>query len=363
MFRGNLQRTGSYNTDAKFPSGQLDWKFKADYELFTSPVIAGDTVFVNGAGGYLYAVDTNSGKSRWVFEREKWTGSSPAILNQVVYVGGLDHFLYAINTKTGLEEWRFEAQDMIISSPAISDSMVFFGSYDGHLYAVDADTGKEKWKFKTQGAEEPFSQSAAPEYDILGAIVSSPAVAKGIVYFGSCDGYLYALEAKTGAEKWKFNAGSSLNSSPAVSNGIIYFGSNDGYFHAIDSNGQLKWKFKTQDSALVSSAAVVNDTVYFASSFDRYDYQDQHDYFLYAAGAETGKTKWKIQLPAVTHWLTVSSSVLYFGDDNGVVFALDAKSGKELWNFKAESSIASDVVIVGGKAYFCTKDGYLYALQ
>ena len=114
---------------------------------------------------------------------------------------------------------------------------------------------------------------------------------------------------------------------------------------------------------MVSSAAVANDIVYFSSSFDRYDYQDQHDYFLYAVETETGLTKWKIQLFADANWLTVSRNVLYFGNNDGFVFAMDDETGQEIWKFKAESSVVSDVVIVKSKAYFCTKDGYLYALK
>ena len=63
-----------------------------------------------------------------------------------------------------------------VSSLAIADGVVYVGSGDGRLYALDAETGQEKWRFKTDGA-----------------IVSSPAVAGGVVYFASTDGYLYAV--------------------------------------------------------------------------------------------------------------------------------------------------------------------------
>ena len=46
----------------------------------------------------------------------------------------------------------------------------------------------------------------------------------GVVYFGSYDGYFYALEASSGNMRWKFQAGKRIHSSPAIVNGIIYFG-------------------------------------------------------------------------------------------------------------------------------------------
>ena len=56
---------------------------------------------------------------------------------------------------------------------------------------------------------------------------SSPAVSNGVVYVGSYDKNLYAIDAMTGAEKWRFKTGNYVGSSPAVSNGVVYVGSDD----------------------------------------------------------------------------------------------------------------------------------------
>ena len=88
---------------------------------------------------------------------------------------------------------------------------------------------KIKWQFHTNGQ-----------------VLSSPAVADGILYIGSSDHFLYALDAATGNLKWKFKTDGRITSSPAVSAGFVYFGSFDSNFYAVDAiNGQLKWKFKT----------------------------------------------------------------------------------------------------------------------
>ncbi|MBN1573328.1 MAG: PQQ-like beta-propeller repeat protein [Deltaproteobacteria bacterium] len=74
-------------------------------------------------------------------------------------------------------KWKFHIGSLINSSPTVADGVVYFGSRNKHLYAVDANTGEGKWKFMT-----------------VSNIDSSPAVVDGVVYFGSDDGYLYALE-------------------------------------------------------------------------------------------------------------------------------------------------------------------------
>ena len=59
-------------------------------------------------------------------------------------------------------------------------------------------------------------------------MISSPAVANGVVYVGSADGTLYALNASTGARLWGYSARGQLISSPAVANGVVYIGTDDG---------------------------------------------------------------------------------------------------------------------------------------
>jgi eukaryotic-like serine/threonine-protein kinase len=77
--------------------------------------------------------------------------------------------------------------------------------------------GQVKWKFKTGGK-----------------ILSSPAAAGGLVYFGSDDGFLYALEASSGIVKWRFDAEFPIRSSPAVQDGVVIFGTDQGTVYALE---------------------------------------------------------------------------------------------------------------------------------
>src|SRR5262245_23652508 len=75
-------------------------------------------------------------------------------------------------------KWAHKTNGAVRSSPAVTNDAVYFGSGDGYLYAVDIQSGQEKWCCKTEGA-----------------VHSSPAVANGVVYFTSRDNCLYAVEA------------------------------------------------------------------------------------------------------------------------------------------------------------------------
>jgi len=86
--------------------------------------------------------------------------------------------------------WEFQTTSAIFSSATVVEGVVYVGSLDGSLYALDSHSGPAKWQFTT-GA----------------GILSSPAVANGAVYVGSEDTNLYAVDAETGRERWRFATG------------------------------------------------------------------------------------------------------------------------------------------------------------
>ena len=144
--------------------------------------------------------------------------------------------------------WRFATGDDVFSSPAVVDGVVYIGSNDTNVYALNAATGTEQWRFATGGF-----------------VIPSPAVVDGVVYVGSWDNNLYALDAATGTERWRFATGDDVYSSPAVVDGVVYVGSDDTNLYALDAaTGTEWWRFATGDNVL-SSPAVVDGVVYAGS--------------------------------------------------------------------------------------------------
>jgi outer membrane protein assembly factor BamB len=91
----------------------------------------------------------------------------------------------APNTNQSL--WNYTTGNYVYSSPAIVDGVVYVGSYDGKVYALNATTGVQVWNYTAS----------------IGGVYSSPAVAGGVVYVGSHSaGNVYALNATTGAQVW-----------------------------------------------------------------------------------------------------------------------------------------------------------------
>ncbi|MGW3246541.1 caspase, EACC1-associated type, partial [Streptomyces sp. NPDC001070] len=136
--------------------------------------------------------------------------------------------------------WAYTTGNMVFSSPAVVGGIVYVGSDDGKVYALDAATGTRKWAYATGNT-----------------VSSSPAVVGGIVYVGSYDGKVYALDAATGTRKWAYATGLSVYSSPAVVGGIVYVGSYGGKVYALDAaTGTRKWAYATGLSVYSSPAVV-----------------------------------------------------------------------------------------------------------
>ena len=66
-------------------------------------------------------------------------------------------------------------------------------------------------------------------------VTSTPALYNGLVYVGSWDDNVYALNAATGTLIWKYKTGSVVDSSPAIVNGIVYIGGEDGNVYALNA--------------------------------------------------------------------------------------------------------------------------------
>ena len=208
------------------------------------------------------------------------------------------------------------------------------------------------------------------------AIRSTPALADGVLYFGSGDGNFYAIDASSGAERWHFNTGGAVNSSPALANKQVYFSSRDGYLYALSADaGREKWKFALGKDLgdenywdfFLSSPILVGDRLYVGSGAGR----------MYALDPQSGRVAWSFDAGSrIRSTPAVTSDEVVFGTKDGHVIALRIKDGSQLWKFATKGasnhfadvgndttsiltspSIADGVVAIGGR------DGNIYGID
>jgi outer membrane protein assembly factor BamB len=213
------------------------------FDVFmSSPVIANNTLYVGSGDHNIYALDAATGARKWTFATGDVVHASPAVVDGVVYVGSWDRNVYAIDAASGREKWRYTTgndtviynQIGIASSAAVTGDMVLVGGRDGKFHAIDRATGKGRWICDNKG----------------GWTIASPAVRNGVVYFPTSDGTRFkALDVATGAPKFDLQTSAVSFSSPALAGDVAFFGTSDGYLNAVDTkSGALLRRFQTDGS-------------------------------------------------------------------------------------------------------------------
>lgn len=166
---------------------------------------------------------------------ERYQHGKPAIdgRSHRVFIGAADHGLYALRAGDGETLWRFETLGAVQSEPIYDEELdiVFFGSHDGAFYAVRAFDGSLVFRFDT------------------GAEVGKAAVRRGeTLYVANAADTLFALDRRSGKEKWRARRNPALGmeiagySGPTVAGDLVVIGFSDGNVSAYDAQtGQERW--------------------------------------------------------------------------------------------------------------------------
>ncbi len=235
--------------------------------------------------------------------------------------------------------WEFPCEDEIRSSPVVSDGVVYVGSFDHNLYAIDAKEGTFIWKYPTQDD-----------------VSSSPFVWGDLVLIGSEDRFMYALLKDTGQIVWSTPTRDRIRGSPRVALDHVFFGSDDHFFYCLAArNGREVWKFETP-SFVRSTPAVSDEFVYFGAS----------DGSIYALDIQTGKQKWKYS----TNRTIISApflhdTFLFVGSMDWNIYAIDATAGWAVWNYRTRGWVVSSPAFSEphGLVYVGSADGNVYGID
>jgi outer membrane protein assembly factor BamB len=193
MLAANPLRTSWTQEEVRGDLG-VEWyrPFEPYIPYKVQPIAAGGIIYVSTARG-LYAVGAESGDLLWVYPTQLPLGHSPTIAEvggrSVAFVGGYDRRIHAVDAMSGLPVEGYtphEAGAGFGTNPLVVDGVIYAGSRDGYFYALDAATGALRWRYRTGGA-----------------IMFSAAMKDGVVYFASSDACAYALDASDGTLVWK----------------------------------------------------------------------------------------------------------------------------------------------------------------
>ena len=302
---------------------------------------------------------------RWTFDTGAavWAGIERDAASGLIFVANDAGTLYALDAK-GAKRWEFATGKPVKGRPAAIGDSVYLASDTGFLYRLDQRSGAERWRAKIdRGSPERIATSKeGSRWDRYG---SSVVVDSKRVYVSSRDSTLYALDLATGKDEWRVTTKDMMTATPALYRDLVLFADYQGVVQAVGANdGKVRW---TYDAKLPVAGDLVVDA-------DRV-FVGSRTYDLIALDAANGKELWKhyywfswIESPPV-----VRDGVVYTGSSDGVgVFAIDARDGRLRWKAAVpgwawpRTAVSDQLVVaatVGAGAYPGARAGSLVAID
>ena len=225
---------------------------------------------------------------------------------------------------------------------------------------------KPLWKFKTGGP-----------------IHASPVIANGILYIGSTDGKLYALDAKKWDIKWVFDAGDAIRYSATVLGNRVYFNARNNKVYALDAQtGEKLWEFKSK--TWMDAPPIVADNRVYIGAFPSKIYllnartgalESMREQRIYIRDVEYGCANgefrpifpghsaklWRDRTNGSQSYPVTANGVVYIGGRDGKLYGFDAASKTETWSYQLGGFIDAAPAISEGVLYAASGDGYVYA--
>lgn len=318
------------------------------FSVESAPLYFKDTIYIkiNAGDGFLIALDAKKGNVKWYYKQIGTQFSAPVIKNDTLYALTTNKTIHALDIETGNVKWVFSQEEMLtchLFSPIESDGTLFFvgdkintigglRTYagEGKIYAFDIQTQKINWVINGKG------------------ILTSPAIGNNTAFFGDRSNYLYAVDIKTGKEKWKFKAHAG---SPVFANGVVYFDDKEKLYALDAETGQLKWNAKAKGS--ISTYLAVDENQLYYGGFKGH---------LYAVDAKDGNLKWVFKTKSECTEPIVTNNAIYVGGD-GQFFIINKHTGEKIDEIKVGNSRVSSPALAEGVLFSINFDGIVFSVK
>ncbi|MEX0320985.1 MAG: PQQ-binding-like beta-propeller repeat protein [Puniceicoccaceae bacterium] len=321
---------------------KIDWQVQLENGIVGKVSVGVDCIFIGSNSGKLYALDKSTGSLRWTFDTGKTNFRTQQLFSAVLehedrlYFGTAQNEVYCIGYCDGTLIWKHELDDWVRSKPVKKGKTVYVTTLDGRLHALEerGDNVVEKWVQKI-GTHGITADLVAGEKGILAS---------------DKDFVMYSVDYKSGKVRWRHGIldgawvhghfvhadySAALPGSPTIVDGIVYVGGPDGFVHALDfKTGEEIWRFEA-GKVITGAVSIIDGKAMFgriASAFDVPRKEEAPPF--YALDAKTGEIVW-ISRELGNVWIgpVANDGVLFVGDMSGYVYGVDVDTGKTLWKY------------------------------
>lgn len=350
--QGHADEYPDFSCNATYASkvGEV-WRIKSGRSIYASATCWKDKVFVGDVTGLMTAYDKATGKECWHFQADKKIVGTPAVVSGTLVFGSTGDRIYGLDARSGRELWQIKTDLPIMGAVASDGKTAYIGGSDHKMHAIDARTGKERWTFD----------------GMKGYIVTRPLLTQGMVVFGAWDSKLYALNQQDGSLLWTWNhPKGGLHYSPAqvwpvANKEAIFIADPQRALTAIDlKDGKTLWR--TFQSKVRESIGMSADGQHI------YAKTMQDSIVCYRATASEVKEVWATDCGfGYEHASTMLPEVngtVYSSTKDGLIVALDNKTGRLKWTYKVGASLVNTVTPAGKRHIITTStDGDIVMLE
>ena len=323
------------------------WVFRTGGSVKAQPVVYDGTVYISSFDGILYAVDIASGRARWKTPVGGTLVAAPAVTEDVVVIGSTSGVVACLRRSDGRPIWKTKLPPPVFASAGIHEDVVCTAAGDGKIYGLSLRDGKPLWDFQT----DMFVQSRIVPV-------------RGMFIAGCWDNHVYALDARTGALRWKQKFGRSFYYAPAIgspaTDGVrVVVPSNDGVLHAMRvNNGEVLWELSSAsgNSFGYPSPLLKNGVVYCGALGNRG--------LVYAVDIRTGQTRWVAETGRVMYdsGCALAQGAIFTASVDGVVYWIEESSGRILQSYQlAEGHVFCVPDTDGERFVIGSLNGMVYA--
>lgn len=224
----------------------------------SSALLVGDRIYIGSSSGKVYALKLATGEQLWTMDLKSAIHTKPFMVNNTLYVSS-DTAVHALDITTSKQLWSVPLQ--MPTSPAVADNTLVVGSRLNYVLAVDATSGAERWRV-SHGIDW---------------VTGGPVIVDGVAHIGSSDDKKYqAIDLVSGKVKWEIGMGANVFATPAFNGDISYLSSGSSYaspgngmVRAVNKDGQILWSLTGKN---FFSSPIVKGTQLFIGSDDGYFY-------------------------------------------------------------------------------------------
>jgi outer membrane protein assembly factor BamB len=252
-----------------------------------------------------------------------------------------------------VKRWTFDAEDAVRTAPVVDDidgdnrPEVIFGSDDGNIYALEAKTGDKEWSFETESQvrTSPIVSNIDEETD------------RKTIFAGAENGTVYALRGDNGETSWRFETKGAINHSLQVydvdKNDVdeVIFGSADEYLYAVNAeNGDRAWRSKM--SSPIRSGTAIGDVdaddwpeiIVAEQAVRAIEVRDGFPTVEWTFSSDDAHSESRAT-PTIADIDGDSSLEVLSGSENGKLYILSGEDGTEDWTYKIGDAIRASVAV------------------